>query len=284
MRRDDNQIPRPAASAVTDAELTAAAAATLRTAGAPEITVVLGSGWRAAADALAPPAWRVAMEQVPGLAAPAAAGHGGEFRLLHRGGLRVGVFLGRLHYYEGYPPERVTRAVRAAVAAGSRVVILTNAAGGIDAAVPVGTPVLLRDHLNLTAASPLTGAAFTDLTSCYPLWLREVARAVDPTLGEGVYAGLRGPQFETPAEIAMLRRLGAQLVGMSTVLEAIAVAAAGAQLLGVSLVSNHAAGVSGQPLSAQEVLDAGQAALPRLSALLAGVVDRLAATPGWRMP
>jgi purine-nucleoside phosphorylase len=196
------------------------------------------------------------------------------------------VYLGRLHLYEGHPPAVVAHPARVAVAAGCRVVVLTNAAGGIDPRVPVGTPTLLSDHLNLTgrtlAAGPAGGhrraadpsAAGADRTP-YSARLRALAREVDPSLPEGVYAALPGPHFETPAEIRMLRALGADLVGMSTVLEAVAARAGGAGVLGVSLVSNHAAGVSPHPLSAEEVLTAGQAALPRLAALLAGFLDRL---------
>jgi purine-nucleoside phosphorylase len=197
------------------------------------------------------------------------------------------VYLGRLHLYEGHPPAVVTHPARVAVAAGCRVVVLTNAAGGIDPQVPVGTLALLRDHLNLTgrypaAAGPAGGGpsaadpSASDLTRApYSARLRALAREVDPSLPEGVYAGLPGPHFETPAEIRMLRVLGADLVGMSTVLEAVAARAAGAEVLGVSLVSNHAAGVSPHPLSAEDVLAAGRAALPRLATLLAGFLDRL---------
>jgi purine-nucleoside phosphorylase len=253
----------------------ATAAGIIREVARPDVAIVLGSGWAAAADDLGRSYWERPMADLPGFATPTALGHGGTARLVERSGLHVLVFLGRLHRYEGHSAAQVAQPVRVAVAAGCRIVVLTNAAGGIDPAVPVGTPVLIRDHLNLTAGSPLAGATFTDLTGAYPAWLREVAREVDPTLTDGVYAGLLGPQFETPAEIRMLRILGADLVGMSTVLEAIAVRAAGAELLGISLVSNHAAGVSATPLSGDDVIAAGRAALPRLGTLLAGVVDRL---------
>jgi len=253
----------------------AAAAALIRAAGVPDVAVVLGSGWAAVADALGTATWGAPMADLPGFAAPTALGHSGTVRLVSRGRRRVLVYLGRLHLYEGHPPATVAHPVRVAVAAGCRVVVLTNAAGGIDPAVPVGTPTLLRDHVNLTARSPLAGPAFTDLTWTYSTRLRALAREVDPSLPDGVYAGLPGPQFETPAEIRMLRTLGVGLVGMSTVLEAIAARAAGAEVLAVSLVSNHAAGVSPHPLSAQEVLEAGRAAQPRLAALLAGLLDRL---------
>jgi len=139
----------------------------------------------------------------------------------------------------------------------------------------VGEPVLISDHLNLTARSPLVGAQFVDLVDAYAPRLRTLARQVDPGLVEGVYAGLPGPHFETPAEIRMLRTLGADLVGMSTVHETIAARAAGAEVLGVSLVTNMAAGITGEPLSHLEVLGAGAASAARLGALLADVVARL---------
>jgi purine-nucleoside phosphorylase len=243
---------------------------------APGVAVVLGSGWAAVADALGPTVWSAPMADLPGFAAPTALGHGGTVRLVERGRRLVLVYLGRLHLYEGHPPATVAHPALVAVAAGCRVVVLTNAAGGIDPAVPVGTPVLLSDHLNLT----MRAAPGARRGPVYPPHLRELARRVDPGLPEAVYAGLVGPHFETPAEIRMLRTLGAGLVGMSTVLEAAAAHAAGAGVLGISLVSNLAAGVSPYPLSAEEVLRAGQAAQPRLAALLAGFLDQAARSAG----
>ncbi|HET9891102.1 MAG TPA: purine-nucleoside phosphorylase, partial [Mycobacterium sp.] len=165
--------------------------------------------------------------------------------------------------------------VRAACAAGVRAVVLTNAAGGLRQDMTVGEPVLISDHLNLTARSPLVGPQFVDLTDAYSPRLRELARQADRSLTEGVYAGLPGPHYETPAEIRMLRTLGADLVGMSTVHETIAARAAGAEVLGVSLVTNLAAGLSGEPLSHTEVLAAGAAAATRMGALLASVLEQL---------
>ncbi len=236
-----------------------------------DVALVLGSGWAAAADALGRPGWEEPVVRLPGFPAPTALGHGGTVRSVRRGGLRVLVLLGRVHLYEGHPADTVTHGVRTAVAAGCGTVLLTNAAGGIRPGLAVGEPVLLADQLDLTARAGTPAAA----GSPYDARLRELARAVDPGLVEGVYAGLPGPHFETPAEIRALRVLGADLVGMSTVHEAAAAHAAGAAVLGVSLVSNLAAGVSPTPLSADEVLAAGRAALPRLTALLAGVLDRL---------
>lgn len=241
-----------------------------------DVGVVLGSGWGEAADALGETRWQAPLADLPGFPAPTALGHAGTVRAVAHGPLRVLAFLGRVHLYEGHRPATVAHAVRTAAAAGCGIVVLTNAAGGITPGQGVGEPVLIADHLNLTGRSPLAGPRFVDLTDLYDPGLRALAREVDPSLREGVYAGLVGPQFETPAEIRMLARLGADLVGMSTVLEAIAARAEGARVLGVSLVSNLAAGVSPVPLSAEDVLAAGRAALPRLGALLAGVLDRLA--------
>jgi purine-nucleoside phosphorylase len=237
-----------------------------------DVAVVLGSGWAAAADTLGRTAWEEPVVTLPGFPAPRALGHGGTVRSLERAGLRVLVLLGRVHLYEGYAPVTVTHGVRTAVAAGCRTVLLTNAAGGIRPGLAVGQPLLLADQLDLTARA----GAPAPPGSPYPAALRGLAREVDPGLADGVYAGLPGPHFETPAEIRALRLLGADLVGMSTVHEARAAYAAGAAVLGVSLVSNLAAGVAPTPLSAEEVLAAGRAAQPRLAGLLGGVLDRLA--------
>ncbi|GAA5150381.1 purine-nucleoside phosphorylase [Pseudonocardia eucalypti] len=237
-----------------------------------EVAVVLGSGWRPAADAMGQARAEVKMAELPGFTRPAAAGHGGTIRSLALGDTKAMVLLGRTHLYEGHGEAAVAHAVRTAAASGCRRVVLTNAAGGITEGLAVGQPVLISDHLNLTARSPLVGARFVDLTDLYSPRLRELARSIDPTLVEGVYAGLPGPHFETPAEIRMLRGMGADLVGMSTVLEAIAARAAGLEVLGVSLVTNLAAGLTGQPLNHQEVIDAGNAAAARMGALLREVV------------
>jgi purine-nucleoside phosphorylase len=191
------------------------------------------------------------------------------------GDKRVLVLLGRIHAYEGHDLRHVVHPVRTACAAGARTVVLTNAAGGLREDFQVGQPVLISDHLNLTARSPLTGAHFVDLVDAYAPRLRTLARDVDPTLADGVYAGLPGPQYETPAEIRMLRTLGADLVGMSTVHETIAARAAGAEVLGVSMVTNLAAGMTGLPLSHEEVLEAGRQSATRMGSLLAEVLARL---------
>lgn len=248
-----------------------------------EIAVVLGSGWQGVADALGEPEAELATTDVTGFAAPTVAGHDGQLRALTIGGHRVLLLIGRTHLYEGRSPAEVVHPVRTAVMAGARVVVLTNAAGGLDPGMRPGQAVLIRDHLNLTGASPLSGpppppsfaGRFLDLTELYPAKLRKLARDVDSTLAEGVYAGLNGPQYETPAEVAMLRGLGADLVGMSTALEAIAAHHLGASVLGISLVTNLAAGVSPTPLDHGEVLAAGAAAAPYLAQLINGVLSAL---------
>ena len=236
-----------------------------------DVAVVLGSGWRPAADVIGPPDHEFAMVELPGFVPPTVEGHGGTIRSVRVGGRRVLVLLGRTHLYEGHGVGPVAHGVRTIAAAGCATVVLTNAAGGIRQGMSVGEPVLIADHLNLTATSPLVGASFVDLTDLYSPTLRARARQIDPTLTEGVYAGLPGPHFETPAEIRMLRGLGADLVGMSTVLEAIAARAAGLEVFGLSLVTNLAAGL-GVDLDHLEVLAAAQDALPSLVGLLRAVI------------
>ena len=236
-----------------------------------EIAVVLGSGWRPVADVLGAAEVELAMDELPGFARPTAVGHGATVRSLRVGpeGRRVLVILGRTHLYEGRGVDSVAHGMRTAAAAGCRAVVLTNAAGGIREDFRVGRPVLISDHLNLTATSPITGANFVDLTDLYSSRLRGLARRIDPSLADGVYAGLPGPHFETPAEIRMLRTLGADLVGMSTVLEAIAARAAGIEeVFGLSLVTNLAAGMTGEPLSHQEVLETGRQSATTMGVLL----------------
>jgi purine-nucleoside phosphorylase len=217
----------------------------------------------------------VPISELAGFTPPAAEGHRGQLLSVHHGDRRVLVFVGRIHAYEGHDLRHVVHSVRAACAAGVRTVVLTNAAGSLREDFAVGQPVLISDHLNLTGRSPLVGAQFVDMVDAYSPRLRALAREIDPSLAEGVYAGLNGPQYETPAEIRMLRTLGADLVGMSTVHEAIAARAAGAQVLAMSLVTNLAAGITGQPLSHDEVLEAGRQSATQMGSLLAGVISRL---------
>jgi purine-nucleoside phosphorylase len=239
-----------------------------------DVAVVLGSGWRPAADVIGTPDAEVPMAELPGFVPPAVAGHGGTARSVRIGDRRILVLLGRTHKYEGHGVANVVHNVRTAAAAGCRAVLLTNAAGGLRDGMSVGQPVLISDHLNLTATSPLVGPRFVDLTDLYSARLRGVAKEIDPSLTEGVYAGLPGPHFETPAEIRMLRTMGADLVGMSTVLEAIAARAAGIEVFGLSLVTNLAAGITGEPLNHEEVLAAGLAAAERMGTLLAELAAR----------
>lgn len=239
-----------------------------------DIAVVLGSGWRPAADVIGECETEIPFAELPGFTKPGAVGHGGTIRSLTIGDKNVLVMLGRTHFYEGKGIDPVVHNVRTAAAAGVRTVLLTNAAGGLREGFQVGQPVLIADHLNLTARSPIVGANFVDLTDLYSKRLRDIAREIDPSLEEGVYAGLTGPHFETPAEIRMLRTLGADLVGMSTVLEAIAARAAGVEVFGLSLVTNLAAGMTGEPLNHQEVLEAGQAAATKMGSLLRELVTR----------
>ena len=239
-----------------------------------DVALVLGSGWAPAALSLGVPSAEIPMADLPGFAAPSADGHRGQALSVTVGDHRVLVFVGRIHAYEGHDLSRVVHPVRTACAAGADVIVLTNAAGGLRPEYRVGQPVLISDHLNLTARSPLEGPQFVDLVDAYSPRLRALARGVDPTLAEGVYAALPGPHYETPAEIRMLRTLGADLVGMSTVHEVIAARAAGAEVLGVSLVTTLAAGMTGEPLRHDEVLAAGRDSAADLGALLAAVVAR----------
>jgi purine-nucleoside phosphorylase len=243
--------------------------------GAHDVAIVLGSGWAPAVAALGSATAVLPMAELPGFTPPTATGHAGEVSSVVIGEHRVLVLAGRLHPYEGHDLRHVVHPVRAACAAGARVVVLTNAAGGLRPDFEVGQPVLISDHLNLTARSPLVGPQFVDLVDAYAPRLRALARDIAPALAEGVYAAVPGPHYETPAEIRMLRVLGADLVGMSTVHETIAARAAGAEVLGVSLVTNLAAGITGEPLSHAEVLAAGAAAATRMGSLLAGVVARI---------
>jgi purine-nucleoside phosphorylase len=245
-----------------------------------DVALVLGSGWGGAADLLGETIADVPATQIPGFSAPAVVGHSGTLRSVRYQGddgtTKHALVLGaRTHLYEGHGVRHVAHGVRTAAATGATTLVLTNGCGGIDPSWGPGTPVLIRDHINLTAASPLEGATFVDLTDLYSARLRAVARQVDPSLAEGVYVQFRGPQYETPAEVEMARRLGGDLVGMSTTLEAIAARHLGMEILGVSLVTNHAAGVTGDKLSHDEVLAAGAAAGPRISALLAQVIRRI---------
>jgi len=246
-----------------------------------DAVVVLGSGWRAAADAIGEAELEVPLSELRHFQQPTVKGHTPSVRYIKKGQRRVLVYLGRIHLYEGHDPHAVVHGVRAAIAAGCRTVVLTNAAGGITG-YGVGQPVLISDHLNLTGRSPLAGplpehvpSRFTDLTDLYSRRLRDLARELNPSLAEGVYAGLPGPHYETPAEIRMLRDAGADLVGMSTVMEAIAARHLGAEVLGISMVSNPAAGLTDEPIDHQDVLTATGASAAQVGTLLSNLLPRI---------
>jgi purine-nucleoside phosphorylase len=242
-----------------------------------DIALVLGSGWGGAAELLGETIAEIPSHEVPGFSAPAVHGHVATIRSIRisDSGKTALVLGSRTHFYEGKGVRKVAHGMRTAAAAGCKTVILTNGCGGLNPNWKPGTPVLIADHINLTAASPIEGANFVDLTDLYSSRLRDVARTIDSSLDEGVYAQFRGPHYETPAEVKMAGVLGADLVGMSTTLEAIAARQVGMEILGISLVTNLAAGISPIALSHQEVIEAGQAAGPRISALLADIAKKL---------
>lgn len=241
-----------------------------------EIALTLGSGWGGAADLLGETVAEIPAPEIPGFSKPALEGHVGTLRSIRLADGRHALVIGaRTHYYEGRGVRAVVHGVRTAAAAGASTMVLTNGCGGLNPDWAPGTPVLISDHLNLTGRSPLEGATFQDLTDLYSSRLRDLARTVDPSLPEGVYAQFPGPHYETPAEVRMAGVLGADLVGMSTALEAIAARHAGLEVLGLSLVTNQAAGIQQTPLSHQEVVEAGQAAGPRIAELLARIAGEI---------
>ena len=245
-----------------------------------DVALVLGSGWLPAVDAIAanmPGAetTEIDVTDLPGFTAAAVVGHSGKIRSIRAGDRSLLVFLSRTHFYEGKGVAAVVHGVRTAAAAGCRASVLTNGCGGLKETWTPGTPVLISDHINLTATSPIEGANFVDLTDLYSPRLRAMCREVDPSLDEGVYVQFPGPHYETPAEIGMVRAIGGHLVGMSTTLEAIAAREAGMEVLGISLVTNLAAGISGEPLDHAEVLEAGKAAASRMGDLLGRIVPRI---------
>ncbi|WP_422115120.1 purine-nucleoside phosphorylase [Brachybacterium sp. UNK5269] len=264
---DPYLLARDAAAAIAEASGTAS----------HDLALVLGSGWAGAADLLGETVWQADATTIPGFRPPSVAGHVGTLRSVRveGSGARALVLGARTHFYEGAGVDAVVHGVRTAAAAGARTLVLTNGCGGIDPSWAPGTPVLISDQINFTGATPLVGANFVDLTDLYTPALRDIAREIDPGLDEGVYMQFQGPTYETPAEVRMARTMGATLVGMSTALEAIAAREAGLDVLGISLVTNLAAGISAQALSHQEVLEAGRDAGPRISDLLARTVRRI---------
>jgi purine-nucleoside phosphorylase len=241
-----------------------------------QVALVLGSGWGPAADLLGRTSAEVPSTDLDGFLPAAVAGHSSLVRSVEIGDSgRRALVLPRTHLYEGKGVRAVVHGVRTAAAAGCSVIVFTNGCGGLDPSWSPGTPVLISDHLNLTGVSPLEGATFVDLTDLYASRLRALCREIEPDLAEGVYVQFRGPQYETPAEVRMAGVLGGSLVGMSTAVEAIAARAAGLEILGLSLVTNLAAGISDRPLDHAEVLEAGRAAAERCGRMLAQVVQRL---------
>ena len=251
----------------------------------PEVGIVLGSGLGGLADALAE-AVAIPFADLPGWPAATAPGHAGRLLLGRLAGRPVALLQGRFHLYEGSDPGLVVQPVLLFGRLGASVVVLTNAAGGLDPAFGPGTLMVIRDHLNLTGRNALIGpnadgigARFPDLTEAWSPRLRErlqaAGRAEGVALEEGVYVGVSGPNYETPAEVRMLAALGGDAVGMSTVLECIAARWAGLEVCGVSLVTNAGAGYSGVPLTHEEVLEAGAVAGPRLARVIARFVADL---------
>jgi purine-nucleoside phosphorylase len=241
-----------------------------------DIALTLGSGWGKAAELIGETVATIPATEVTGFSKPALEGHVGTLRSIRTpNGRNVLVIGARTHYYEGHGVRRVVHSVRTAAAAGAKIMVLTNGAGGIRETWKPGQPVLISDHINLTADSPLEGATFVDLTDLYSKRLRDLARTVDVSLDEGVYTQFRGPHYETPAEVQMAKAIGGHIVGMSTALEAIAAREAGMEILGFSLITNLAAGIQKTPLSHTEVIEAGREAEPVISALLARVIEAL---------
>jgi len=253
----------------------------------PRIGLVLGSGLGAFGDELSDPV-RIPYGQIPNFPRSTAIGHAGQLVIGRCGDIPVAVMQGRVHLYEGYSAEEVAFPVRVLGRMGVRALVLTNAAGGINLDYGQGALVLLRDHINLQGQNPLVGAnddrfgpRFPDMTYVYSKRYREIAMEAAKNLGiplrEGVYAGLLGPSYETPAEIRYLRAIGADLVGMSTVPEAVAARHMGIEVLAISCVTNMAAGILDRPLNHEEVLETGRRVTGQFVTLLRAVLPRIAA-------
>ncbi|TFD74039.1 purine-nucleoside phosphorylase [Cryobacterium sp. Sr8] len=271
-----NPLDLPDADPFEIARIAAAEIARITGVDRHDVALTLGSGWGSAAGLIGETTHTIPAQEITGFGAPALEGHGGMLRsVLLPSGKRALVIGARTHYYEGHGVRRVVHSVRTAAATGATTMILTNGAGGIRETWKPGTAVLISDHINLTADSPLEGATFVDLTDLYSSRLRDLARTIEPTLDEGVYCQFRGPHYETPAEVQMAKVIGGHIVGMSTALEAIAARQSGMEILGMSLITNLAAGIQKEPLSHTEVLEAGRDAEPVISALLARIVAAL---------
>ena len=278
---------RPIPPSAQPARIAALAAAVReRTTLTPRVGIVLGSGLGGLADDLGDPV-AIPFEDLPGWPVATAPGHVGRLLLGTLEGVPVVMLQGRFHLYEGNDPGLVVQPVLLFKALGASILVLTNAAGGVDPDFGPGTLMIISDHLNLTGRTPLLGQnadeygpRFVDLTEVWDRSLRAQLRAAGVAegveLAEGIYVGLLGPSYETPAEVRMLRSLGADAVGMSTVLEAIAARWVGLRVCGVSLVTNAGAGYTGQPLTHEEVLEAGAAAGPHLAKVIRRFVVQLA--------
>lgn len=263
----------------------AAAAITARAPARPRVAIILGSGLGTVADALAS-AQTIEYAAIPHFRATHVDGHAGHLKVGDLAGVSAAVFSGRVHLYEGYGPADVALPVFVARELGAETLIVTNAAGAVNEAYAAGDIALITDHINLSGQNPLGGAAFehssafVDMQGAYDADLRATARLVASArqvpLREGVYAMMSGPSYETVAEVRMLRALGADAIGMSTVLEVIAARCVGMRVLGFSVIANAAAGAaSGAPISHEGVLDAVRSAAPRLRAVIEGVLETL---------
>lgn len=274
--------PDPVSHPFEAAEASAAALAEATGVQRHDLAVVLGSGWKPAADRMGEVVAELPMTDLGGFPEASVQGHGTTVRSIANGDRRILAFMGRVHLYEGHHPNVVAHGVRTAVRAGCGAIVLTNAAGGLRPGMRPGQPVLIADHINLTGRTPLLGPnddrlgpRFPDMSTAYSPRLRALARSVDPELEEAVYGGFLGPTYETPAEVRMAATLGAELVGMSTVVESIAAAHAGAELLAVSLVTNLAAGLSDEVLEHEAVLAVAAESADRMGGLIAQIVGHI---------
>ena len=274
--------PNPIDAPYEAAEASAAALARATGVERHDVAIVLGSGWKPAGDRMGEVVAELPMTELGGFPEAAVQGHGSTVRSIVNGDQRILAYMGRVHCYEGHDPNVVAHAVRTARLAGCRAVVLTNAAGGLRAGMRPGQPVLIADHVNLTGKTPLLGMnddrlgpRFPDMTHAYSPRLRDLARTVDPDLEEATYGGFLGPTYETPAEVEMARSLGADLVGMSTVLETIAAVHAGLEVLAVSLVTNLAAGLSEEVLAHDDVLAVAAESADRMGGLIAEIVGQV---------
>ena len=241
-----------------------------------DIALTLGSGWGKAAELIGETVAVMDAADVPGFRASGVLGHSGKLTSIRLANGRHALIIGaRTHLYEGHGVRSVVHGVRAAAAAGASIMVLTNGAGGLKPEHEPGTPIIINDHLNMTALSPIEGSNFVDLTNLYDAELRDIAQSVDPALKQGVYVQLPGPHYETPAEVRYLAQIGGDAVGMSTTLEAIAAREAGMKVLGFSLITNPGAGLAADPLSHEEVLAMGKASEAKLGRLLADVIVKL---------